>query len=130
MVKASSAPATQLTIRPRVATEPMARMVPKVRASSGVTWPRGIGRPAVRCISASMSASYHMLRAPEAPAPTAMQSRAMAPSAGCGCSGRQHHADERREDDERHHARLHQGDEVADAAADGLRRAHRACLET
>jgi hypothetical protein len=87
MVKASNAPATQLTMRPSVATEPMARMVPKVRASSGVTWPRGMGRLAVRCISASMSASYHMLSAPEAPAPTAIQTRAMAPSAGWSCCG-------------------------------------------
>ena len=38
---------------------------------------------AVRCISASMSASYHMLSAPAAPAPTAMHTNAMAASTGC-----------------------------------------------
>ena len=36
--------------------------------------PSGIGRLRVRLITASMSASYHMLSAPEAPAPTAMAS--------------------------------------------------------
>ena len=35
--------------------------------------PRGIGRLAVRDINASMSPSYAMFIAPEAPAPTAMQ---------------------------------------------------------
>ena len=40
-------------------------------------------RPAAgAAIIASMSASYHMLIAPEAPAPTAMQSTATAPSTG------------------------------------------------
>ena len=36
----------------------------------------------MRRISASMSASYHMLSAPEAPAPTAMQRIAIAASTG------------------------------------------------
>jgi hypothetical protein len=36
----------------------------------------------VRRILASMSASYHMFSAPEAPAPTAMQNTATAPSNG------------------------------------------------
>ena len=87
MVKARSTAATQLTVSPSVATEPMASTVPNVRASSGVTCPRGMGRPAVRCMQASISASYHMLSAPDAPAPTAMQTRAMTVSAGCGCCG-------------------------------------------
>ena len=86
-MKASSAPATQLTISPSVATEPTASTVPKVSASSGVTKPRGMGRLAVRCMQASMSASNHILRAPDAPAPTAMHSSAMTASAGCGGSG-------------------------------------------
>ena len=42
------------------------------------------GSPCAAC-SASMSASYHMLSAPDAPAPTAMQISAMTASAGCGC---------------------------------------------
>ena len=36
---------------------------------------------------ASMSASYHMLSAPDAPAPTAMHSSAIAPSTGCNPPG-------------------------------------------
>ena len=46
--------------------------MPKASASGRVTRPRGIGRLAVRDISASISLSYHMFSAPEAPAPTAM----------------------------------------------------------
>jgi len=72
MVKASSAPATQLTRMPSVITEKNASVIPKVSASGRVMRPRGIGRLAVRDIRASMSASYHMFSAPEAPAPTAM----------------------------------------------------------
>jgi len=47
-----------------------------------VTRPAGTGRSAVRAITASMSASYHMFSAPEAPAPTAMQSSAVKPITG------------------------------------------------
>ena len=48
--------------------------------------PAGIGRLAVRAISWSMSESYHMLSAPEAPAPTAIASSAIAPITGwTGC---------------------------------------------
>ena len=36
----------------------------------------------MRVITASISASYHMLSAPEAPAPTAMQRIAMKPMTG------------------------------------------------
>ena len=36
---------------------------------------------------ASMSASYHMLSAPAAPAPTAMQSSAVKPISGCNEPG-------------------------------------------
>ena len=53
------------------------------RASLGVTCPRGIGRAAVRAIAASISASYHMLSAPDAPAPAAMQISAAIASTGC-----------------------------------------------
>jgi hypothetical protein len=45
-------------------------------ASSACTLPAGTGRPRVRRISRSMSASYHMFNAPDAPAPTAMHSTA------------------------------------------------------
>ena len=57
---------------PRVITAKNASVMPKASASGRVTRPRGIGRLAVRDILASMSLSYHMLSAPEAPAPTAM----------------------------------------------------------
>ena len=49
--------------------------------------PAGIGRLAVRVISASMSASYHMLSAPEAPAPTAIARRAMKAMNGLVATG-------------------------------------------
>src|SRR5262245_27917288 len=87
MVSASSPPATQFTTRPSVVTEPMARITPKVRASSRLTAPRGMGRAAVRCMRASMSASYHILSAPEAPAPTAMQRMAMPARTGLSAPG-------------------------------------------
>ena len=61
--------------------------MPKASASPGCTRPAGIGRPAVRVITASMSASYHMLSAPAAPAPTAMQSSAKNASTGCRWPG-------------------------------------------
>ena len=53
-------------------------------ASSG---PAGSGRIAVRRITASMSRSYHMLIAPDAPAPTAMHNTATAASTGWRCPG-------------------------------------------
>ena len=53
----------------------------------GATRPAGIGRFIVRVINASMSRSYHMLMAPEAPAPTAMHSTAMAARNGCSAPG-------------------------------------------
>ncbi|MCY1558686.1 hypothetical protein D9M68_956430 [compost metagenome] len=44
--------------------------------------PAGMGRLSVRLMIASISASYHMLRAPEAPAPMAMQTMAIMPTSG------------------------------------------------
>ena len=86
-MKASSAAASQLTSRPSTTTEPTASVMPKPSASPGAMRPAGIGRRAVRVITASMSASYHMLSAPAAPAPTAMQSSAVKPSTGCRWPG-------------------------------------------
>ncbi|MEY9201650.1 hypothetical protein ABIF05_000760 [Bradyrhizobium elkanii] len=57
MVKASSAPATQLTKMPSVITEKKASVMPNAAASVCVMRPRGIGRLAVRVISASTSPS-------------------------------------------------------------------------
>ena len=87
MVKASSAPAYQLTRMPSVITEKNDRVRPKASASGRVTRPRGIGRLAVRDISASISASSAMFRAPEAPAPTAMQSSEVNARTGWKCPG-------------------------------------------
>ena len=47
------------------------------RLAAAARGPPGSGGCAVRVITASMSASYHMLSAPEAPAPTAMQRSAV-----------------------------------------------------
>ena len=55
--------------------------------SSLVMVPAGTGRFEVRFITASMSASYHMLRAPAAPAPTAIDSSATKASQGCSVPG-------------------------------------------
>jgi hypothetical protein len=68
---------------------------------------------------ASMSASYHMLSAPEAPAPTAMASSEAAAITGWTVPGSDDDADQRGEDHQRHHARLQQLEIVADIPADG-----------
>ncbi len=81
-MKASSAAASKFTNSPSVTTENTASVKPKPAASPGVTRPRGIGRPAVRVMRASMSASYHMLSAPAAPAPTVMHNSAAKPITG------------------------------------------------
>src|SRR4030095_11918190 len=86
-VKAKRPAAIQLTPIPISMTENTARTPPKLRAASGETAPRGIGRPQVRFMIASMSRSYHMLMAPEAPAPTAMQRTATAASTGSSPPG-------------------------------------------
>ncbi len=67
---------------------------------------------AVRDISASTSASYHMLSAPEAPAPTAMQSRLTAARDRMQAARRDDEAGQRGEDHERHHPRLQERDEI------------------
>ena len=95
--------------------------MPKVSASSGVTRPRGIGRLAVRCMQrVDVGVVPHVERAGGAGADGDAEQRDDGEH-GMQLPGRQHHADQRREHDERHHARLHQRDEVADAAARGLR---------
>ena len=87
MVKASKAAASRLTSSPRMTVENTASVRPKPSASPGSTLPWGIGRFAVRDITASISASYHMFSAPAAPAPTAMQSSAVKPITGCTWPG-------------------------------------------
>jgi hypothetical protein len=61
--------------------------MPNPSASPGSILPAGNGRPAVRRITASISRSYHMLIAPDAPAPTAMHNTATAASTGCRSPG-------------------------------------------
>jgi hypothetical protein len=70
-----------------VKTESVASTSPKASADSGSSRPAGIGRLRVRVISASMSASYHMLSAPDAPAPTAIARSEAKPISGCGGVG-------------------------------------------
>jgi hypothetical protein len=71
---------------------------------------------AVRVITASISASHHMLRQPEAPAPTAIISSEAKAITGWVVHGRHHHADEGREHHEEHHPRLQQREEVGHVA--------------
>ena len=82
MVKASSAPASGLAKTASIITDSTASARPKASASPAAMRPSGIGRPAVRRILASMSASHHMFRAPEAPAPAAMHRIAAKPITG------------------------------------------------
>jgi hypothetical protein len=72
---------------PIIATDPVPRMTPKARASLGASLPAGSGRCAVRFISASISASYHWLSAPAAPAATAMHRMPVKASIGCSLPG-------------------------------------------
>ena len=88
MVKASSAAANQFDQH----AEHQHRADRERRAERRAPRPAGRGPPgsagcAVRVITASMSASYHMLSAPEAPAPIAMHSSAVNPITGCTCPG-------------------------------------------
>ncbi len=87
MVKASRPAANQFSAMPISITENSDSTTPSARASALCTRPAGTGRPRVRRMAASMSASYHMLSAPLAPAPTAMQRMATAPRIGLTSAG-------------------------------------------
>ena len=82
MVKASSEAASQPTSISSIITESVDSSSPKSSASAGATRPDGIGRFAVRDITASMSSSYHMLSAPAAPAPSAIAAMATITTTG------------------------------------------------
>ena len=56
---------------------------PKDKAALLSTRPDGTGRSCVRLITASISASYHIFSAPEAPAPSAIKITAVAAITGC-----------------------------------------------
>ena len=68
-----------------VATAIALSVMPRAKASPSVTRPEGIGRLRVRFISRSISASHHMLSAPDAPPPMAMNR--IAASATTGWTG-------------------------------------------
>ena len=106
----------------QLVAKPEERRPSRPRASGRRRAPRrrSRGRPAsgasrVRRITASMSASYHMLSAPEAPAPTAIASSAAKPITGWMPPGAIAMPTKRGEHDQRHHARLEQREVVADA---------------
>ena len=87
MVRSSSAAASQLTRKPIAATDATPRIEPMASASCSGTTPRGIGRIAVRDMTASMSASHHMLSAPQAPAPAAIADRVVTRRSQSMCPG-------------------------------------------
>src|SRR6056297_593228 len=87
MVKARIAAASAFVASHSMTTENTASVMPKANASSRVTLPAGMGRFAVRFITASMSDSHHMLSAPAAPPPTAMKRIAASPTTGCTATG-------------------------------------------
>src|SRR6516165_9050684 len=82
MAKASSIAAVILAAKARTTAALQARTRPNANASRRETAPRGIGRLAVRVITASISASYHILSTPAAPAPAAMAAIETAPRGG------------------------------------------------
>ena len=75
--------------------------------------PAGSGRLAVRRIFASMSASYHWLSAPQAPAPSAMHRIAVKPSTNGSCTGATSKPHRPVKTTRLHHARLGQREKVA-----------------
>ena len=83
MVNASNPAAKKFDASPKVITDNKDKNKPKSRAFSGRIFPLGIGRVWVRTITASISASYHILSAPEAPAPTAIAHKDISIRKGC-----------------------------------------------
>src|SRR5260370_3403286 len=72
MVQANNAAAVRFVANARTAAANPPRTRPKPSDSNREILARGIGRIAVRVMTASISASYHMLSTPAAPAPAAM----------------------------------------------------------
>ena len=98
--------------------------MPSSSAAPGRRRPAGNGRFIVRCMTLSMSRSYHMLMAPEAPAPSAMQAMATRPTTESIVAGASSMPTSAGEHDQRHHPRLQQDGVVAEVEA-RLRRAPR-----
>ena len=93
MVSASSSAATQLTASPMSSdrAERQHDAEPECLAGQHTAGRQG---PAGRArITASMSRSYHMLIAPDAPAPTAMHRTAITASTGCKWPGARNEPD-------------------------------------
>ena len=72
MVKDNKKAANQLDARPSITTDMAESTIPKYFASLAEIFPAGTGRDLVRDIMLSISASYHIFRAPEAPPPKAI----------------------------------------------------------
>src|ERR1700742_4999484 len=87
MVAANNADAVRFVANPRIATANPPRTRPKTSASNREILPRGIGRIAVRVMTASISASYHMLSTPAAPAPAAIARTAARALSGSSRTG-------------------------------------------
>ena len=83
MVKASNEAERIFTSRPMIATERTDKNIPKCKASVGCMLPLGIGLFLVRVITKSISLSYHILIAPEAPEAIAMHRTAIIAITGC-----------------------------------------------
>ena len=81
------AAASTLVASASITTEIPDSASPIASASPGWTRPDGTGRPLVRRMMASISASHHMFSAPEAPPPKAMKRMAENASTGCRCTG-------------------------------------------
>src|ERR1700754_1054494 len=87
MVEANNAAAVRFVASARTATAKPPRTSPRTSAPNRETLPRGIGRIAVRLMIASISASYHMLSTPAAPAPAAMARTAASVVSGSSRTG-------------------------------------------
>ena len=71
-MKASKKAANQLDASPSITTESADKARPKSFASFAEIFPDGTGRRLVRAMTPSISASYHIFKAPEAPPPSAI----------------------------------------------------------
>ena len=87
MVKASHAAACQLAASPNIRTERPDNATPSPNAASDDVRPDGMGRDFVRRIIASISASHHIFKEPDAPPPMAMNKIAQKASTGCKLTG-------------------------------------------
>ena len=87
MVKARKPAANQFADSPSIITAMPDSASPTASASGPATLPEGMGRDFVRFITASISASYHIFSAPEAPPPMAMNSTEQKAISGCTLPG-------------------------------------------